>query len=98
VGSDKEEIRGSSPRRNILGISDSEHQRTADIPTPLRLASGLGLADQAGQERAARNRKSSPQGYLVLASRAFERGKLDETELAQLLEDPELARNRWRHR
>jgi hypothetical protein len=41
-------------------------------------------------ERAARNRKSWPRQYLVFASRAFERGKPDEAELAQLLEDPEL--------
>jgi hypothetical protein len=48
------------------------------------------LAAQVREERAARNRTSWPQQYLVLASRAFERGKLDEAELAQLLEDPDL--------
>jgi len=76
--------------KNVLGLSDSERRRIADIPTPFRLASRLGLAEQVREERAARNRTSWPQQYLVLASRAFERGKLNEDELAQLLEDPEL--------
>jgi Zn-dependent peptidase ImmA (M78 family) len=76
--------------KNTLGLGESERQRIVNIPTPLRLASRLGLAAQVKEERAARNRKSWPRQYLVLASRAFERGKLDKGELAQLLEDPEL--------
>jgi Zn-dependent peptidase ImmA (M78 family) len=77
--------------KNTLGLSDAERQRIADIQTPLRLASRLGLAEQARQERVARNRKSWPQQYLALAAQAFEHGKLNETQLAELLEDPKLA-------
>jgi hypothetical protein len=54
------------------------------------LANQLGLTEHVRQERAARNRTSWPQQYLALASRAFERGKLDEAELAELLEDEKL--------
>ncbi len=73
--------------KNILGLSDSERRRIADIPTPLRLANRLGLTEQVRQERDARDRTSWPQQYLALASRAFERGKLNEAELAQLLDE-----------
>jgi len=76
--------------KNTLGLGESERQRIVNIPAPERLASRLGLAAQVREERAARNLKRWPRHYLLLASRAFERGKLDEAELAQLLEDPEL--------
>ncbi len=77
--------------KNTVGISESERQRITDIKTPLRLASRLGLTEQARQERVARDRTSWPQQYLVLAAQAFEHGRLDEAQLAELLEDPELA-------
>jgi Zn-dependent peptidase ImmA (M78 family) len=77
--------------KNVLGLSEAERRRIADIPRPLRLANRLGLTEQIRQERAARDRTSWPQQYLVLAAQAFEHGKLDEGQLAELLEDPELA-------
>jgi Zn-dependent peptidase ImmA (M78 family) len=77
--------------KNTVGISESERQRIADIKTPLQLARRLGLTEQARQERVARDRTSWPQQYLVLAAQAYEHGRLDEAELAEMLEDPELA-------
>jgi Zn-dependent peptidase ImmA (M78 family) len=77
--------------KNVLGLSDAERRRIAAIPTPLRLASELGLANQVREELAAKGRFVWPQRYLALASRAFARGEVDQAELSRLLEDPDLA-------
>jgi Zn-dependent peptidase ImmA (M78 family) len=75
--------------KNVLGLSDAERRRLAEIPT-FRLAKLLGLADYVRQERDAQNRIAWPQRYLALATRAFERGDLNKAELVQLLEDRDL--------
>lgn len=75
--------------KNVLGLSDSERRRLAEIPT-FRLARLLGLTDYVRQEREAQDRIAWPQRYLALTTRAFERGELSQAELLRLLEDRNL--------
>lgn len=83
---------------HVLPLNDAGRRHLASLPEPapdesLYIASRAGLWELVRAGRSARDSIGWPRGYVALAARAHDRGRLSEAQLTGLLGDAELVRD-----